>query len=106
MPDPVDDRQALQSKPGLAAQITSGFATDWSKSSIRWQGNYTSDWAERGTVPLTKQFVGDFVTSTGFQVHLRDMGTYNGTLLEQVLSDFYPLQSEDVLLVRRLLLPH
>ena len=54
-------------------------------------------------MPVTKQFVGDFVTSTGFQVHLRDMGTYNDTLLGQVLSDFYPLGSDDVLLVRKLL---
>ena len=50
-------------------------------------------------MPLTKQFVGDFVTSTGFEVHLRDMGTYNDTLLGQVLSDLFPLRSEDVLLV-------
>lgn len=57
-------------------------------------------------MPVTKQFVGDFVTSTGFQVHLRDMGTYNATLLGQVLSDFFPLSSDDVLLVRHLLLVH
>lgn len=84
----------------LATQITSGFATDWKKSTIRWQGNYTAAWAEQGPVPLTKQFVGDFATATGFEVHLRDMGTYNDTLLGQVLSDFFPLQSDDVLLVR------
>ena len=33
------------------------------------------------------------------QVHLRDMGTYNDTLLGDILSDFAPLQSTDILLV-------
>lgn len=82
------------------AQITWGNATDWGKSAIRWKGDYTAQWAEAGTMPVVKQFVGDFITSTGFEVHLRDMGTYNDTLLGNLLSDFAPLQSNDVLLVR------
>ncbi len=33
------------------------------------------------------------------QVHIRDMGTYNDTLLGDLLSDFNPLQADDILLV-------
>jgi hypothetical protein len=117
---------------------------DWNKSPIQWKGNYTSQWAEAGTMPVVKQFVGDFVTNSGLsvgscpavilqcrvsdllpvhrlwatflcesawrplgsmtpasqlQVHIRDMGTYNDTLLGDVLSDFNPLQADDILLV-------
>lgn len=49
-------------------------------------------------LPVVKQYVGDFVTTTGFEVHMRDMGTYNDTLFGDVLSDLN-LQSNDVLLV-------
>ena len=59
---------------------------------------YTTQWAEAGTLPVVKQYVGDFITTTGFEVHMRDMGTYNDTLFGDVLSDFN-LQSNDVLLV-------
>ena len=80
------------------AQIVSGNASDWQKSSLKWKGVYTSQWAEAGTLPVVKQYVGDFITTTGFEVHMRDMGTYNDTLFGDVLSDFN-LQSNDVLLV-------
>lgn len=83
---------------GLAAQIVSGSSSDWQKSSLKWKGVYTTQWAEAGTLPVVKQYVGDFITTTGCEVHLRDMGTYNDTLLGDLLSDFN-LQSNDVLLV-------
>jgi hypothetical protein len=49
-------------------QITAGYATGWDKSPIQWKGNYTSQWAEAGTMPVVKQFVGDFVTDSGLSV--------------------------------------
>ena len=82
----------------FSAQIVSGNASDWQKSSLKWKGVYTTQWAEAGTLPVVKQYVGDFITTTGFEVHLRDMGTYNDTLFGDLLSDFN-LQSNDVLLV-------
>lgn len=41
---------------------------DWNRSPIQWKGNYTSQWAEAGTMPVVKQFVGDFVTNSGLSV--------------------------------------
>lgn len=83
----------------MRSQITTGYAMDWNRSPIQWKGNYTSQWAEAGTMPVVKQFVGDFVTNSGLSVHIRDMGTYNDTLLGDLLSDFNPLQADDILLI-------
>lgn len=43
--------------------------------------------------------MGEFQLSTGAQVYVRDFGVYNQTLFDDVLSDFAPLRSTDVLLL-------
>ncbi len=43
--------------------------------------------------------MGEFRLTNGAQVYVRDFGVYNQTLFDDLLSDFAPLRSDDVLLL-------
>ncbi len=43
--------------------------------------------------------MGEFQLESGGQVVVRDFGVYNQSLFDDVLSDFAPLRSSDVLIV-------
>ena len=53
----------------LAVQITTGYAMDWNKRPYPVEGQTTPHSGQRrGTMPVVKQFVGDFVTNSGLSV--------------------------------------
>lgn len=64
-------RQQFASLACLLKKVSRrGFSAKWDESNYTFQGEYMHKWGDR-TVPVSKQFIGDFELKNGAQVIIR-----------------------------------
>ena len=64
-------RQQFASLACLLKKVSRrGFSAKWDESNYTFQGEYMHKWGD-GTIPVSKQFIGDFELKNGAQVIIR-----------------------------------